>query len=62
MDEEIISDVVEASTKEISGVFSDYLSLMRGKPRVRFHYLKTSLIFPCRGLNHILDSINLRPQ
>ena len=44
---------------EISGSFSDYLSLMLGKPRIRLNNLKTSLKFPCIGLNPIIDSINL---
>ena len=30
---------------EFSGLFSDYLSLMFGKPRIRQNNLKTSLIF-----------------
>ena len=41
---------------EIPGSFSDYLSLMLGKPRI--NNLKTSLRFPCLGLNPIIDSIN----
>ena len=45
--------------KEISRSFSDYLSLMLGKPRIRLNNLKTSLRFPCRGLNPIIDSINI---
>ena len=45
--------------KEISGSFPDYLSLMLGKPRIRLNNLKTSLRFPCLGLNPIIDSINL---
>ena len=44
--------------KEIPGSFSDYLSLMLGKPRIRLNNLKTSLRFPCLGLNPIIDSIN----
>ena len=39
--------------------FSDYLSLMLGKPRIRLNNLKTSPRFPCLGLNPIIDSINL---
>ena len=31
--------------KEMSGLFSDYLSLMLGKPRIRQNNLKTSLRF-----------------
>ena len=31
---------------------------MRGKPRIRLNNLKTSLRFPCLGLNPIRDSIN----
>ena len=45
--------------KEISGSFSDYLSLMLGKPRIRLNNLKSSLRFPCLGLNPIIDSIDL---
>ena len=45
--------------KEIPGLFSDYLSLMLGKPRIRLNNLKTSLRFPCLGLNPIIDSIIL---
>ena len=45
---------------EISGLFPDYLSLMLGKPHIRLNNLKTSLRFPCLGLNPIIDSINLR--
>ena len=44
--------------KEISGSFPDYISLMLGKPRIRLNNLKTSLGFPCLGLNPIIDSIN----
>ena len=44
---------------EIPGLFSDYLSLMIGKPRKRLNNLKTSLTIPCLGLNSIIDSINL---
>ena len=44
--------------KEISGSFPDYLSLMLGKPRIRLNNLKTSLRFPCLGLNPIIDSIS----
>ena len=43
--------------KEISGSFSDYLSLMLGKPRIRLNNLKTSLKIPRLGLNPITDSI-----
>ena len=32
---------------------------MLGKPRIRLNNLKTSLRFPCIGLNPIIDSINL---
>ena len=46
----IIYDGVEASDKEISGSFSDYL---------RLNNLKTSLRFPCLGINPIIDSLNL---
>ena len=45
--------------KEISGLFSDYLSLMLGKPRIRQNNLKTSLRFPCLGPNPNIDSIIL---
>ena len=45
--------------KEIASSFSDYLSLMLDKPRIRLNNLKTSLRFPCLGLNAIIDSINL---
>ena len=45
--------------KEISGSFSDCLSLMRGKARMRLNNLKISLRFPCLGCNPIIDSINL---
>ena len=51
-----INDGIKAST---SGLFSDYLSLMLGKPRIRQNKLNTSLRFPCLGLNPIIDSINL---
>ena len=44
---------------EISGSFSDYLSLMLDKPHKRLNNLKTSLRFPCLGLNPIIESINL---
>ena len=44
--------------KEISGLFSDYLSLMRGLPSIRLNNLKTGLRFPCLGLNSIIDSIS----
>ena len=43
----------------MSGSFPDYLSLMLGKPRIRLNNLKTSLRFPCLGLNPIIDSVNL---
>ena len=43
------------------GSFSDYLSLMLGKPRIRLNNLKTSLRFSCLGRNLIIDSINLGP-
>ena len=45
--------------KDISGSFSDYLSLMLDKPRIRLKNLKTSPRFPCLGLNPIIDSIIL---
>ena len=46
--------------KEISGSFSDYLSLMRGKQAShKTNNLKTNLKFPCLGLNPTIDSINL---
>ena len=45
--------------KEIPGLFSDYLSLMLGKPRIRLNNLKTSLRFPCLCINPIIDSISL---
>ena len=45
--------------KEISGLVSDYLCLMLGKPPIRQNNLKTSLRFPCLGLNPIIDSIIL---
>ena len=32
---------------------------MLGKPRIRLNNLKTSLRFPCLGLNPIIDSINV---
>ena len=32
---------------------------MPGKPCIRLNNLKTSLGFPCLGLNPIIDSINL---
>ena len=35
---------------------------MLGKPRIRLNNLKTSLIFPCFGLNPIIESINLNGQ
>ena len=38
---------------------SRLFSLMRGKPCIRLNNLKTSLRFPCRGLNPIIDSISL---
>ena len=44
--------------KEISGSFSDYLSLTVGKPRIRLNNLKTNLRFLCLRLNPIIDSIN----
>ena len=44
--------------KEILGSFSDYLSLMFGKPRIRLNNLTTSLRFLCLGLNPIIDSIS----
>ena len=47
------------AAKDISGSFSDYLSLMLCKPRIRLNNLKNSLRFPCLGLNRILVSINL---
>ena len=31
-----------------------------GKPRIRLNNLKTSLRFPCLGLNPIIESINLQ--
>ena len=43
---------------EISGSFSDYLNLMLGKPRIRLNNLKTSLGFPCLGLNPIIICIS----
>ena len=45
--------------KKISGSFSDYLSLMLGKPRLRLDNLKTSLRVPFLGLNSIIDFIIL---
>ena len=45
--------------KEILGSFSDYLSLMLGKPRIRLNNLKTSLRVPFLGLNSIIDFIIL---
>ena len=45
--------------KEISGSFSDYLSLMLGKSHIKQNNLKTILRFPCLGLNPIIDSINV---
>ena len=45
--------------EEIPGSFSDYLSLMLGKPRIRLNNLKTSLRYPCLNLSPIIDSINL---
>ena len=45
---------------EISGSFSYYLSLMLGQPSIRLNNTKTSLIFPCLGLNVIIESINLQ--
>ena len=42
--------------KEISGSFSDYLSLMLGKSCIRLNNLETGLRFPCLGLNPIIDS------
>ena len=56
--EKIINDWVEALTRN-SGSFSDYLSLMLGKPGIRLNNLKTSLRFPCLGLNPIIHSIIL---
>ena len=44
---------------EVSGLFSDYLSLLLGKPHIRLNNLKISLRFPCLGLNPIIDSISL---
>ena len=40
---------------KISGSFSDYLSFMLSKPRMRLNNLKTSLEFPCLGLSPIID-------
>ena len=40
----------------------DYLSLMLGKPHIRLNNLKTSLRFPCLGLNPIIDSINIHKK
>ena len=51
----MIYDGAEDSTRSY---FSDYSSLMLGKPRLRLNNLKTSLRFPCRGLNPIIDSVN----
>ena len=45
--------------KEISGSFSDYLSFMLGKPRIRLNNLKTSLRVPFLGLKSIIDFIIL---
>ena len=45
---------------EIPDSFSDYLSLMLGKPHIRLNNLKTNLRFPCLGFNPIIDSISLR--
>ena len=45
--------------KEISGLFSDYFNPMLGKSHIRLNNLKTSLRFPCLGLNPIIDSISL---
>ena len=42
----------------ISGLFSDYLILTLGKPRIKLNNLKTSLRLHCLGLNLIIDSIN----
>ena len=56
----IINDGVEVSTRKSQTRFSDYLSLMLGKPRIRLNNLKTSLRCPCLGLNSIIDSINLK--
>ena len=40
-------------------LFSDYLSLMLGKSRITLNNLKTSLRFPCLGLNPIVDCISV---
>ena len=45
----IINDGIEASTRK-----SQACSLMLGKPRIRQNNLKTSLRFPCLGLNPIM--------
>ena len=44
--------------KEISGSFSDYFSLILGKPHIRLNNLKTNQRFPCLCLNPIILSFN----
>ena len=59
----IISDRTEALTNLRNlGSFSDYLSLMLGKPCIRLNNLETCLRFPCLGLNPIVDYIILTQQ
>ena len=38
------------------------MMIMLGKPRIRLNNLETSLIFPCLGLNPIIDSTSLPHQ
>ena len=40
-------------------VFRLFNTLMQGLPSIRLNNLKTSLRFPCLGLNPIIDSINI---
>ena len=51
MGEKIINDGTEASTRKSQLVFRLFKS---------YASLKTSLRFPCLGLNPIIDSINLK--
>ena len=47
----------DEKNNQSSGLFSDYLSLMLGKPRISPNNLKISLRFPYLGLSPIIDSI-----
>ena len=57
----IVSDGGEPRQGNLRLLFRLFKSVAR-QVRIRLNNLKTSLTFPCRGLNPIIDSINLFPE